>query len=75
MLYWTKYARGKHITERVVKQYAKTIDVTMSLHGVRASFITMAFGEGRSSHVGAGCRLVKGPANDEALSEAVTEPS
>jgi len=30
---------------------------------------------GRSSNVGAGCRLVKGSASDEALSEAAAEPS
>ncbi len=63
------------MTERVVKQRAKAIDVTMSPHGMRASFITLAFEGGRSSHVGAGCRLAKGPANDEALSEAAGEPS
>jgi len=31
------------MTERIVKKRAKAIDVTMSLHGMWASFITLAF--------------------------------
>ncbi len=50
------------MTERIAKQRVKAIDVTMSPHGMRASFITLAF---EGALISSWCRIPPGKRTSE----------